>query len=414
MADALLVAVGFAVVTGVVAARLVAHVRIPDVPILLAAGLVLGPGLGLIETSLIRSALPIAGTLAVIVVLFEGGLAIRREDLAGDASRGVVLALVVFAVTSALAGLVAWLAGFPPGPAALLGMCLGGAGVMIVIPLARQTGAGEAARTLVTVEAVVSDVCVVLGVVALSAWLAGGDAAPATLAKSVATSVLLGAGGGLLAGLAWVAALRLTRPAAHIYLLTIGVLLLAYAAIEFIGGSGLLAVLAFAIVLGNSRLNDFPDPWRGAKPLRPILDSQALAHQHETVFLLRAFFFVGLGASLDPAILTTPRILLLGAALTVAVLAGRWLGVLAVVPARSLPPSDRRAVALMFPLGLAAAALSLVPARMGVPGAEDLAAYAAAAVLGTNLLASFLVAIEMRSRAPSAPATTRASLAGQR
>lgn len=404
MAEAILLAIGVAVVAGVLAGRVLTTFRLPDVPLLLLAGLALGPGLGVLDGVEMRRVLPLAGTLAVVAILFEGGLAIRRDELFGSAGRGVVLAVFVFFLTAVVCAVAGLAFGLGLGPAVLLGMCLGGAGVMIVVPLAREMGASDKARTIVTVEAVVSDVLVVLGVVAVSTWLAGGDAGPAALGLLVGQQIVLGIAAGLAAGAAWAAILRALRPS-HAYVLTLAVLFLAYAATEAVHGSGLLAVLAFGVVLANSKLPAF-DPWRGARPDGGLLNREALGHQREAVFVLRSFFFVVLGAAIDVSLFASGTLIVAGLVLSVLVGLARITGVALVLPGAGLARDDRRTVALLFPLGLAAAALSLVPyGRFGVPGTEDLAAYATAAVLGTNLLAAAAVAVLGRREAPQpAPA----------
>ncbi len=120
------------------------------------------------------------------------------------------------------------------------------------------------------------------------------------------------------------------------------------------------------------------------------------------VFFIRAFFFVALGVTLHVNVFADPKFLGVGALLTVAVVAARYWGVMLLFwKGQEMEAWDRTAIVLMFPLGLAAAALSLVPwTRFGIEGTENFGDYAAVVIVLTNLAAAFLVYVAARGRAP--------------
>jgi NhaP-type Na+/H+ or K+/H+ antiporter len=163
--------------------------------------------------------------------------------------------------------------------------------------------------------------------------------------------------------------------------------LLVYAGTEALGGSGPLAVLLFGLLVGNAR-------GRGlAKDLRTrLFGGQLIEFHHEIVFFVRAAFFVSLGAVARWDLLGQPTFLVTGLALAALVALSRATAVAAVLGrSRTLPSWDKVAASLLFPLGLVTAAVSIVPASFGIPGATVIADYAAVVIVLTNLLGTLAV-----------------------
>jgi cell volume regulation protein A len=373
--------------------------RLPDIILLIGMGVVLGPVTHFVDPALFRAIAPLVGTLAIIIILFDGGLKIRRDEMVKGVASGALLAILVFVATALLSALVAHtMIHTPWSTSLLLGMALGGAGAVIVIPLIQHLGVSERAQTIVSIEAAISDVLVVIGVVGFSTALALKQTDPSSLAVSLVQTFSIGIAVGVGAGIGWANALRRFEQRSYEYVLTIAALLLVYSLVEILHGSGALAVLSFGLVVGNSRKTQKIAARHEMRPrgkrsweYAPVfgLDLQNL--HEEMVFFVRAFFFVALGVVMNLDVLTTPRFLLLGGLLSVAVVVARAWGVIIVFGRSRIPTWDKFAISLMFPLGLAAAALSIVPNQKGVAGTQDFGSYAAVVIVITNLLSSILV-----------------------
>src|SRR5688572_23052673 len=129
------------VVGGVVASLAFRRTGVPDILFLIALGVLLGPVAGIVDVDGLRSVVPFVGAVAIVIILFDGGLEIKLRDLGEGVRAGVFLAFFVFVATAASCTLVGHVVGgFPWANAALLGMAFGGAGVLIVIPLVRALG----------------------------------------------------------------------------------------------------------------------------------------------------------------------------------------------------------------------------------------------------------------------------------
>jgi Kef-type K+ transport system membrane component KefB len=146
-----------------------------------------------------------------------------------------------------------------------------------------------------------------------------------------------------------------------------------------------LAVLLFGIVVGNARTG------RSSQLRSPVFGGNLIDFHHEVAILVRAFFFVCLGAATDWGLLGDERFLATGILLTLTVAASRAGMVLLLLRGHGLSQWDLAATALLFPMGLVTAAVSVVPDSVGVAGAENLHDYASVVIVLTNILATVLV-----------------------
>lgn len=404
-----LITVGLMITGAFVGSLVFRHFRIPDIILLIALGVALGPILHFVDVEVFRAIVPLVSTIAIVIILFDGGLKMNVQEMFGGVASGSFLALLVFSATAILASLVGrHLIGLPWELALLLGMALGGAGVVIVIPLIQQMGVTDKTRTIVSIEAATSDVFVVIAVVGFSTALALQETDPGSLVRSLVQTFSIGILFGVASGAFWARALRRFAQRSYEYVLTMATLFLLYAVVELLGGSGALSVLSFGLVVGNSRkarsLAKDTEMAPRSKPRRgwvyePVFGVDLVNLHHEMVFFVRAFFFVALGVVINLAVLTTPRFLLAGFLLSLAVVVARLWGVLVVFGRSRMARWDKLAVTLMFPLGLAAAALSVVPyERFGLVGTQDFGSYAAAVIVFTNLLSSILVFVASNER----------------
>jgi potassium/hydrogen antiporter len=412
-----LLVVGLMIVGAFIGSLVFKRFRLPDTVFLIALGAVLGPVTHFVDINVFRAIAPLVATVAIILILFEGGLKIHWEEIAHGVASGSLMALLVFVATAILcAGVVHFVVGVEPPLAILMGMALGGAGAVIVIPLIHQMGVSQRAKTIVSIEAATSDVLVVVGVVGLSTAIALGRTDPADFARNIVQTFAIGLALGIGGGWCWAYALKRFTERSYEYVLTISALFLMYALTELMHGSGALAVLAFGLVIGNSRKTQkVGQPMATKKRGRtwkyaPVFGVELEHLHHELVFFVRAFFFVALGVVLNLAVLTTARSLLVGLLLSIAVMIGRYWGVSILFRGRKLPAWERISISLMFPLGLAAASLSIVPyERFRLAGTEDFGSYAAVVIVITNLVAAGLVWIfsspGIRRRVEGAPAS---------
>lgn len=387
---------------GVLGERVFERTQVPDAVWLVSMGVVLGPVAGLLRQDQLREIAPFFASLTLIVILFDGGRRLQVGSLGRAALPATLLALVAFVCSCAVVALLAQLAaavGWLPGPwtlqhSLLLGAILGGSSSVVIMPSMARARVEPRTADLVGLESAITDVLCVVGAGTMVQLIGGSPGAGDPLGV-VASTFGIGLGLGAAAGVAWVLFLRLLRRSAHGFPLTLSALLILYVVVDRSGGSPALAVLTFAVLVGNAE-------WILARAgyAGPAMDDGPDFHG-QLVFLVKSFFFTFIGAMLGPPI----GLAVLGVAIGLALLPARLPAARLVGGMLRLPPAERGIVGVALPRGLAAGVLATLPAAAGVPGTESLPAVVFPAVVTTILVFSIGFPMVRRRAAPaSAPA----------
>jgi cell volume regulation protein A len=385
-AVATLLAIGAAVAIAFVASAIFQKTHIPDILFLLGAGALLGPVLHLADVKAVQDALPILSALAIITILFDGSLEVTPAHLRAFGVPAVGVSITVITTTTVLCAMVAhFVAGMGWTLALLLGLCFGGAGIAIIVPLARRMTVSPGAMTVILLEAVTSDIFIIVGMF-IACTLVVAHTVGVSLSVRLALIIAIALATGPATGWLWSRFLARWGHATNAYMATLAFLLLVYAGTEAIGGSGALAVLLFGIVVGNAKGRPVGSGLRNR-----VFRGELVAFHHEVVFFVRAAFFTGLGAVTRWSLLKQPAFLTTGLLLGLAVAACRSLGVVVALGRSGLSRWDRVATALLFPMGLATAAVSIVPRSFKIAGGDRIVDYAAVVIVLTNVLGTLAV-----------------------
>lgn len=373
--------------------------RVSDVLLLIGVGLLVGPVLNIVSVEAFQDASALVGTLALIVIMFDGGLGLELRDLMNGFLRAGVLAVLGFGLTVAgIAAVGHYAMGMDWMTAALLGAILGGTSGVIIIPLMSRISARRGTSVLMSVDSALTDVLCVIGAVTIMGILtAGGGALDSAIVqgalKGIAAQFSVATVLGLITGFGWLRTLKALQHKKNSYMLTLAAVLALYAGTEVVGGNGSIAVLVFGVVLGNGWL------------IMRKLDLQGMAlnenqrqFQGEISFLIRVFFFVYLGIILDPAVLANPAFLAASGILLAAIVGARVIAVHASTWGDAETRPDRALVTWLMPRGLAATVLAGLPAQAGIAGTESFLAYAFIVVVATNLVGTVAVLLHERRR----------------
>src|ERR1700733_9785855 len=126
--NALFFLMGGIIFLGIAGSYLFEKTRIPDVLILMGLGFILGPVMRVVDPATLRVVSPYFGTLALVVILFEGGLGLNLHQLISQFAPATFLSFFTFAATMAGVAELGHLAlGLPWIAASLLGAILGAA-----------------------------------------------------------------------------------------------------------------------------------------------------------------------------------------------------------------------------------------------------------------------------------------------
>jgi NhaP-type Na+/H+ or K+/H+ antiporter len=353
---------------GVLAQLVARHLRLPSIVLLLAVGVVLGPdGLGWVLPHALGDGLFAVVSLAVAVILFEGGLnlELRRLRREGAAIRTLV---TVGALVTAIGGtLAARLAlGWSWDLALLFGTLVIVTGPTVVRPLLRNVPLTSRLATVLEAEGVLIDpIGAIVAALALQIVLAPTPDFFASgllgLALRIGFGAAAGAGFGLLLG----GLLRLGRvvPEGLENIVTLGAVLVLFEACETVlSESGILAVTVAGVVVANIET-------RVSRELREF-------KEHLTIALI-AILFVLLAADVridDVVRLGWPGLTTVGALVFLVRPANVWLSTLR----SELNVREKAFLSWVAPRGIVAAAVaSLFAAIMeaeGRPGGPELRA----------------------------------------
>ena len=253
----LILAAGALLAAGILGALLADRVRIPGLLLFLGLGMLAGSeGIGGIEfddTELART----LGTIALVLILFEGGLTAGWSEIRPVLGTAASLATVGTVVTAVVAGLAATEIF---GLDTLEGMLVGAAvaatdSAAIFAVLRRSTLEKRLARSLEG-ESGLNDPVALLLVIGFIEWIQEPGFGLPDMALLLVLKLAIGTAIGLALGRVSVLALsRVRLPTDGIYpVATIAIAGLAFGVTEIAHGSGFLAVYLTGLALGSGRV----------------------------------------------------------------------------------------------------------------------------------------------------------------
>jgi potassium/hydrogen antiporter len=257
--DRLLLIAAVLLIIGIASSKLSSRVGLPVLVLFLFVGMVAGSdGLGGIAFDDYGLAHGV-GTMALAIILFDGGLRTDPTSFRVALAPSVVLATVGVLVTSLLvAGAAQLLLGLSPIEAILLGSIVGSTDAAAVFAVFRSKGMRVRRRVAATleIESGSNDPMAVFLTIACLELLQGGiELGPGILWLFVRQMSVGGLVGWVVGRVTAVVINRIRLETAGLYpVLTGAAGLLAYGAAATAGGSGFLAVYLAGIVLGSRRL----------------------------------------------------------------------------------------------------------------------------------------------------------------
>jgi len=360
-APILLLAASVVIILGVLGEAFFKKTGIPDILLLMVLGIIIGPVLGIIQPEAVLEIVPYFAAVALIIIMFDGGLNLHIGKVLKTAHFAIILVIVGFALS---VGIVAGLAHYGLGwewiDSILLGTIVGGSSSIIVFGLVQKIRISDDAKSMLSFESALTDIfAVIIAFVLFEAALSGEfslDLLGVTIGKAVLVGLVLGFG----VGIPWMFVISKLKNAQHSYMLTIGMVFLLFFLATSFGESGALTALVFGLMLGKktyfSRLLKVKFP-------EDTIDNSL---HNQVTFLVRAFFFVFVGLLASFAQL---EYVIFGIVAAIAIYIGRIIITKSVL-VRGFSKLDKRVTSVMIPRGLAAAVLATFPLSMGLPNAE--------------------------------------------
>jgi cell volume regulation protein A len=354
---------GVIIVLGFLGEEFFKRTSIPDSILLLLFGVLLGPIFQLFAQEQLLAITPYFATLALIIILFDGGLNMDIREAFKNSPRALILAIVGWILNVLVtAVLCKYLLGWRLLNGLLLGSIIGGGSSIIVIALIRKLKVNEKIETVLSLESILTDVlCTVGAFTAINIILSGEvslDVALGSVGIAFGVGILVGLG----LGVAWLVILEKIKGKPNAYMLTLAMLFLTFVVATNLGGNGALSALFFGLIIGNSRHIARLIKFRTTISI----DDNVRDFHSQISFLIRSFFFVFTGLLFSLSSFTP---VLIGV-----VLSFIFLGIRFVVVKMAAVKSDLRKyetlMTVMFPRGLAAAVLASIPLTSGVPDSK--------------------------------------------
>ena len=360
-AHVVLLAAGVVVFLGVAGEAFFKKTGIPDVAFLMILGVIIGPVLGIIQPEAVIQVVPYFAALALIIIMFDGGLNLDIKHIVKTAHFAFTLAILGFILSVVLVTFGAhYILGWFWLESILLGAIVGGSSSAIVFGLVRNIRISEETKSMLSFESALTDILsTIVAFILFEAVLVGQfdlQTLQETLGRAIVVGLVLGFG----VGIPWMYVSTKLANAQHGYMLTLGILFVLFFLANSFGESGALTALVFGLMLGNkSHL---------ARILRfklPKIEMDDPTHNQLT-FLVRSFFFVfvGLMASFGKI-----EYVIFGVLITIAIYFGRTI-IGKITLTKKFSRLDRKVTYVMIPRGLAAAVLATYPITMGLPNAD--------------------------------------------
>lgn len=405
--------VGGIIVAGFLGNLIFKYAKIPSVIKLMGLGVVLGPVLGLADPEALLQITPFFGKVALLIILFAGGLKLNIETVIAQLGKAVSLAFLAFGLTFALSYAVSFYLILPGDvlQSFILATLMSGTASSIVIPVVNKLSVSEEVKSLLSIESALSNLLILVVVIIACDFSlnssAGGSTDFLPLIGDFLIKIIVSLVMAAVFGILWSRIMGAMRKESLAYMLTLGFIFLLNYLVDRLNGNGPISILFFAIVLAN--VSRTTAAW--APKLQAFFGIQVDATNfalneflkgisEELSFLVTTFFFVLLGSLITFDTLNLELMINIGI-LTGCILAGRA-GIVFLftkIGKKKYEKGEPLIIFSMMPRGLATAIMAFLPASAAymIPNTEAFPTYAMFAILASNLIMTLFVALgEMR------------------
>jgi len=279
--------------------------RIPDIVWLLGFGYLLGPVLGFFEIETFMSIFPLLILVTVSIFSFDTGINVDISSVMRTAIKALFLSMTTFLAVTFIVGLsVSFL--FPDQfeilEGLLLGAMIGGLGGISVTGILDQLRTLipfiEDEGTVLNLESTLSDPIKVVACVTLIRMIMSPGLTLEDGFKDIVFTFTVSVLFGLAVGLLWAEVLNFLWGRPFNYMMTVAALFPVYIASETVAGTGggPITALAFGLTITNYR---YISKRLGSNRRVRIDKKRIREFNMEITFLIKAFFFVYLGLTVE-------------------------------------------------------------------------------------------------------------------
>jgi len=292
--------IGLLIFTAHLFSEIFSRKRIPDVLFLIIIGLFIGPVFHWLDPESLGNAGSLFSGITLVTILFESGTQLRFSALK-DSFKG---ALKLTALNFVLSAIAIWLFGWlvldlSPVISMTMGCMLGGTASAVVIPIVRQMRMSEKPAIMLILEAAIGNVFSIVLALALLQGVKSKHLEFGAILGNIFSSFILATVMGLIGAIFWALILDKVRNIKYSILTTPAFVFIIYGLNEWMGFSGAIAALAFGIGLAN--IDSIYNAWlkKFVKKVPVNLNETERSLFSELVLLLKTFFFIYVGISIQ-------------------------------------------------------------------------------------------------------------------
>ena len=292
--------IGLLIFTAHLFSEIFSRKRIPDVLFLIIIGLLIGPVFHWISPESLGNAGSLFSGITLVTILFESGTQLRFAALKDSFGGALKLTALNFILSALVVWLVGWLVlGIPPLISMILGCVLGGTASAVVIPIVRQLRMSEKPAIMLILEAAIGNVFSIVLALALMQAIKSKHLEFGAILGNIFSSFILATVMGLIGAIFWALILDRIRNIKYSILTTPAFVFIIYGINEWMGFSGAIAALAFGIGLAN--IDAIYNAWlkKFIKKVPVNLNETERSLFSELVLLLKTFFFIYVGISIQ-------------------------------------------------------------------------------------------------------------------
>ncbi len=375
---------GFVILLGFIGNYLFKKTGIPDILILVLLGWLVGPFFKMVDPSVLATFSQFFISLALLLILFDGGLNLNINRVFRESPRAFALAILGFSITVLITAVFCrFLLGWDLIYGVLFGVIIGGSSSSIVIPIISRIKISPKISTLLSLESTFTDAIVVVSGITLIQLLVANVSGNSLyiFAQGIANAFSTGAMLGILVGIIWLRVLKYVQGEIYDDVLTLAIALLFYGVVESLGGNGAIFALMFGLILGNGKeISEF------LKMKDCVQANQIMKKFHSQMsFLIRSFFFVYIGMILT---VYSNLTFYYGILLTLLLVLGRYFVSFMISSRENDLRNYRGVITLMLPRGLAAAVVAQLIVSYGILHSQEISDLTITIIVSTVVVAA--------------------------
>ena len=335
--------------------------RIPDVLLLIIIGIIVGQIFNLNSNTFGDYGL-LLSTLALVLMLFDGGSHLSFDVIKTTLSRCVSISLITFFFTTLTTFLIIkFTLGYELLPSLFAGTVLGSISPAVIVPIIKMLNVSDRTKSMLVVESAITDVLsIIVSLGIIGAMTSTQDTLMGFIGMEIIArmicSILLGFGAAIL----WSAILEKVRKFPNNIFTTLAYLFILYGICEKLAWNGPLCILIFGLILANAKQIPLSVlKGLGTSKLAEFTSMEKTLFS-EVIFIVKTFFFIYLGLSIE---FGNFWYLLLGLFITISIYLVRLL-ITRFVITEDFTFSSAKLISFMIPKGLAAAVLAEYPVHL--------------------------------------------------